>query len=632
MLMPPSPGLNRRSLLAFIHDVAAVAIAWMLAFLMRENLTLPFAPVAANALLHSIWWVVPLHAVIFWWRGLYQGIWRYASLSDLKRIIMAVGIALVLAALAIFMTQPESPVPRMVLVLHPILLIFIMAGSRFGYRTWREHRLYGPIDLQKEPVILLGAGDAAAGLVAELSRSKEWRVIGLLDDNPDKHGRLVHGVKVLGKLSDLPRFANEFSLRHAIIAMPSVSHEVRRKAVRTCADAGLHVLTVPAFDDLMTGKITLSQIREVELDDLLGRDPVELDNAGLRDFLAGRVVMVTGAGGSIGSELCRQIAAYHPARLVFFEASEFALYAIEQEFGERYSDIPCTPLIGDVKDLERVNQVLAQHRPTVIFHAAAYKHVPLMEGSNAWAAIRNNAWGTYVLAKAAKDHGVREFVLISTDKAVNPVNIMGASKRLAEQLCQALQKDSETRFVIVRFGNVLGSAGSVIPKFRKQLAQGGPITVTHPEVSRYFMSIREAAQLVLQAGLMGRGAEIFVLDMGDPVRIVDLVRDMIRLTGFAEGDIRVEYTGLRPGEKMHEQLLADREQTCATAHPKLRRVTTVRAPDGPWLDGLLTWLREACRQQEGGIVSELKIWVPEFSPAIHSMNDQMGRESIEGHD
>lgn len=619
-------GFNPRALLAFAHDVAASGLAWWLAFLIRENMAMPLPPVSANALAGSLWWIVPLHAMLFWQRGLYKGIWRYASLADLKRIVVAVALSVCLVILILFMAQPLAPVPRAVLVLYPILLLFIMAGSRFGYRAWREHHLYGPMQLQREPVIVLGAGDAAAGLVAELARSKEWRVIGLLDDDTGKHGRLVHGIKVLGSLADLSRYAKEFSLRHAIIAMPSVSHEIRRNAVRACTDMGLRVLTVPSFDDLMTGKITLSQIREVELDDLLGRDPVELDSAGLQGFLTGRVVMVTGAGGSIGSELCRQIAVYRPSRLIFFEANEFALYNIEQEFSERYAEVAIVPLIGDVKDGERVNQVLSSHAPSVIFHAAAYKHVPLMEGCNAWAAIRNNAWGTYVLGQAAKEHGVREFVLISTDKAVNPVNIMGASKRLAELVCQALQLGGATRFVIVRFGNVLGSTGSVIPKFHRQLARGGPVTVTHPEVSRYFMSIREAAQLVLQAGLMGKGAEIFVLDMGDPVKIVDLVRDMIRLSGYAEGDIPVEFTGLRPGEKLHEELLADREQTWPTSHPKLRIVTAARQPDAVWLASMLAWLREGRRASEDSVAHELKTWVPEFSPVTHAASHWEGAE------
>ncbi len=608
-------GINGRALLAFAHDVVAAGLAWWLAFLLRENMAIPLPPVAADAFLHSLWWILPLHALLFWQRGLYQGIWRYASLADLKRIVVAVGLSVCLVTLIVFMIRPAAPVPRAVLVLYPILLLFIMAGSRFAYRAWREHRLYGPLALQREPVILLGAGDAAAALVAELARSKEWRVVGLLDDDAGKQGRLVHGIQVRGGLDDLPRLAAQFSLRQAIIAMPAASHAARRRAAQIGASAGLRVLTVPSFDDLVAGKVTLAELRAVELDDLLGRDPVVLDTAGLHGLLAGRVVMVTGAGGSIGSELCRQIAAYRPAQLLFFEANEYALYTIEQEFAELHPAVAALPLIGDVKDAARVEQVLARYKPNVIFHAAAYKHVPLMEGDNASAALRNNVLGTYVLGRAARAHGVGEFVLISTDKAVNPVNVMGASKWLAERVCLALQEAGGTRFVTVRFGNVLGSAGSVIPKFQRQIAHGGPLTITHPDVFRYFMSIREAAQLVLQAGLMGRGAEIFVLEMGEPVRIVDLARDMIRLSGLAENAIPIAFTGLRPGEKLTEELLADREHTLPTPHPKLRILSAAPPPDAAWLAGLLDWLQASQGSSAAEILAGLQHWVPEFVPA-----------------
>jgi FlaA1/EpsC-like NDP-sugar epimerase len=311
-------------------------------------------------------------------------------------------------------------------------------------------------------------------------------------------------------------------------------------------------MTVPSLSDIVSGRVSVSALRPIELDDLLGRDPVQLDDAGLHGFLNGKTVLVTGAGGSIGSELCRQIARFGPRRIVLYEVSEFALYSIEQEFRDRLPAVSVVPAIGDAKDAERVQEVFARHRPDVVFHAAAYKHVPLMEEENALQALRNNAVSTLVVARAAQAHGAGKFILVSTDKAVNPVNVMGATKRLAELACQALQPASATQFVIVRFGNVLGSNGSVVPRFREQIARGGPVTVTHPDIERYFMSIPEAAQLVLQAALMGRGGEIYVLDMGEPVKIADLARQLIRLSGFTESDIRIEYTGLRPGEKLYE--------------------------------------------------------------------------------
>ncbi|MGH8744340.1 MAG: polysaccharide biosynthesis protein, partial [Burkholderiales bacterium] len=521
----------------------AVALAWYLAYWLRFNMDFE------HPQLQSAWrtlpWVVISQALIFLWFGLYRGIWRYASLPDLKRIFLAVVLAAMAAPLVLFMLRIPALIPRSVLVLDPILLFLIMCGSRIAYRLWKERRLYSLASLQAKPVIVLGAGDAAAGLVKDLARSSEWRVVGFLDDNREKQGRLLHGVKVLGRIDELADQAQKMQIQHAIIAMPSVSHEMRRRAMNVCVNAGVKALTVPSFDDLLSGKVTVSQIRQVELDDLLGRDPVVLDNAGLKELFAGKTIMVSGAGGSIGSELCRQIARYKPQRLVLFELNEYALYRVEQEFLSDFPDTAVACVIGDVKSLSRVDQVLAQYRPSIVFHAAAYKHVPLMEAQNAWEAVLNNALGTYVLAHAAASHRAEKFVLVSTDKAVNPTNVMGASKRLAEMICQALQTDSATRFVMVRFGNVLGSAGSVIPKFREQIERGGPLTVTHPEIIRYFMSIPEAAQLVLQAGLMGKGGEIFVMDMGKPVKIAELAKDLIRLSGFSEDEIKIVFTGLR---------------------------------------------------------------------------------------
>jgi len=376
-------------------------------------------------------------------------------------------------------------------------------------------------------------------------------------------------------------------------------------------------MTVPSLDDLLTGRVAISAIRKVELEDLLGRDRIELDEAGLQGLLESKTVLVTGAGGSIGSELCRQIARFRPQKLVFLEQSEFALYSIEQEFSGR----PVDCVIGDVKDAARMTAVFARYRPDVVFHAAAYKHVPLMESANAWEAVRNNVQGTLNVARAALASGTREFVLISTDKAVNPTNVMGASKRLAEVACQVIQaQGSGTRFVMVRFGNVLGSSGSVIPRFREQIAKGGPVTVTHPEIIRYFMLIPEAAQLVLQAGLMAareaEGGRIFVLDMGEPIKIVDLARDMIRLSGFTEDEVRIEFTGLRPGEKLYEELLADGEATLPTPHPKLRIARPTAVLDAAWLAELEDWLAASWRD-EAEVKAGLRRWVPEYRPANH---------------
>jgi FlaA1/EpsC-like NDP-sugar epimerase len=376
---------------------------------------------------------------------------------------------------------------------------------------------------------------------------------------------------------------------------------------------GVKALTIPSYDDLLSGRVEISQLREIELDDLLGRDAVQLDEAGLHKQLTGKVVLVTGAGGSIGAELCRQIARFSPNKLVLFEASEFALYNIEQELSKEFSQLDIVYLAGDVRDATWLDHVFETYKPSVVFHAAAYKHVPLMERHNAWQAVRNNVFGTWQVGRHAQKHGVDKFVLISTDKAVNPTNVMGTTKRMAEMICQGLQKLNGTRFIIVRFGNVLGSNGSVIPKFRAQIANGGPITVTHPEITRYFMSIPEAAQLVMQAGCMGQGGEIFVLDMGAPVKIVDLARDLIRLSGLNEDDIKIEFSGLRPGEKLYEELLADDENTLATPHPKLR-IAQARMVSATELQLMHTWIASDAAIADSEVRQNMRQWVPEYTP------------------
>jgi FlaA1/EpsC-like NDP-sugar epimerase len=608
------PAINIRSFLAFGHDVVAVALAWWVSYLLRFNLEVPAE--FRNDMLGSMALVVPLQALSFLGFGLYRGIWRYASLPDLKRILLAVLFSAIAVATLLFMLRMPIVVPRSVLILDPILLMLLMGGSRVAYRVWKERGLRGWNATQ--PVVVLGAGDAAVGLLKDLERSREWRVVALFDDDANKRGKQLQGIKVYGSIDKLPQWYEKLGVQHAIIAMPSAAHGVRRHAMEICAQCSLKVMTVPSFDDLISGKVTVSQIRQVELDDLLGRDPVVLDTAGLHQLLDGSTVLVSGAGGSIGAELCRQVAKFRPRLLVLFELNEFSLYAIEQEFRERFPDIDIACVIGDVKNRVRVQQVFAQYRPQVVFHAAAYKHVPLMENANAWEAVRNNVLGTYTLAQAAIDVAVEKFVLISTDKAVNPTNVMGASKRLAEMVCQSLQRQGSTRFIMVRFGNVLGSTGSVIPKFREQIARGGPVTVTHPDITRYFMSIPEAAQLVMQAGLMGQGGEIFVLDMGEPVKIADLARDMIRLSGFSEDDIRIEYTGLRPGEKLYEELLADGEHTLPTPHAKLR-IAQARAADGAWLQALLAWLSAEDLLDDAAVKQGLRRWVPEYNPAPHDV-------------
>jgi FlaA1/EpsC-like NDP-sugar epimerase len=604
---------RHRAALAFVHDLLASAASWMLAFWLRFNLDIPegFLPALAAAVTAA----VSLHALIFWALGLYRGSWRYASLPDLRRIAFAclIGALAVPASLAFF--RADLSVPRSTFILAPLLLAAMMSGSRIAYRAWKERALYGHIHLSGEPVLVIGTGDITVNLLRDIERSNQWRAVGILDDDPAWHGRVLLGVRVLGGLDEVGRWGEHLDCDHAIISLPAASAAVRRRAAELAAAAGLTVLTVPSYDDLLSGKVTVSQVRPIELEDLLGRDQVVLDNAGLHELLEGKVVLVTGAGGSIGSELARQIARFEPARLVLLDVNEYALYCIEQEFATAEKKPAIAPVIGDVRNTARVQAILSRFKPAVVFHAAAYKHVPLMEIDNSWEAVQNNVLGTLRLARAARDHGVEKFVLVSTDKAVNPTNVMGATKRLSEQVCQALQRPGGTRFVVVRFGNVLGSTGSVIPKFREQIARGGPLTVTHPEITRYFMSIPEAAQLVLQAGLMGDGGEIFVLEMGEPVRIVDLARNMIRLSGFSEADIGIRFTGLRPGEKLYEELLSDRESTLPTPHPKLRIAKAGEAPSESWLAEIETWLLQPRSASDDEVKRELGRRVPEYQPA-----------------
>lgn len=597
--------------IAVLHDIAMTAFAWICAYALRFNFAIP------HPFFQSMLWVLPAVLIIalvtYLSGGLYRGVWRFASLPDLKRILKAVGLAGLCTALLALFLQPELIIPRSVLILHPLLSMLGMGGSRLAYRAWKERRLFHLRAASGRPVIVIGVEDAALSLIKELQQSLAWRVVAVIDPTGQLVGRDLLQIQVAGGLTEIEATANHHHCQHCIIAMPAAGHAQRRLAVEAARRVpGMEVLTLPDMDDLISGHLSVTQVRKLDVEDLLGRDVVQLDNAGLSQLLAERVVMVTGAAGSIGSELCRQILSFKPSRLLCLDLSEFALYTLQQEFSQL--TVPCEQvyLVADVKNHARMAAILRTYQPQVVLHAGAYKHVPMMEHCNVVEALQNNAYGTYQLASACQQAGVDTFVLVSTDKAVNPTNVMGASKRLAELICQALQtKATSTRFITVRFGNVLGSSGSVIPKFREQIAQGGPITITHPDITRYFMSIPEATQLVLQAATMGQGGEIFVLDMGTPVKIVDLAKDMIKLSGLQLQDIGIVFTGLRPGEKLYEELLADDENTLATTHDKLR-IAQARRADDAWLQALLLWLEKLANQPETEIKQALQRWVEEY--------------------
>lgn len=602
-----------RTALVFLFDLAAIIIAWLGSFLIRLNFEWPTeweGPIARALLV-----LLPVQLIACRWAGLYRGMWIFASLSDLKRVLNVVIASTITLLLFAFLNRGQPALPRSILVLYPLLLLLIMGGGRAAWRMWKEHWLYRDGVGQGKPVVVVGAGTAGAMLVRELGRSSEWHVVALVDDDPAKRGLEISGCRVAGGTNRLPEILSDYGAKHVILAIPSAKASSIRRVSDIATRAGASLFTVPGLSELMSGRVAINMMRPVKIEDLLGRESVNIDNINIREMIAGKQVLVTGAGGSIGSELCRQLAKFSPAALILFEISEFALYTIEQWFKDNQPSVRVIPLAGDVKDATRVQEVFAAHRPDIVFHAAAYKHVPLMEIDNAWQAVRNNVLGTLNVAQCAERFHAQRFVLISTDKAVNPTNVMGATKRMAEMVCEVLHgRSSGTRFQIVRFGNVLGSTGSVIPRFQAQISRGGPVSVTHPDITRYFMSIPEAAQLVLQAAAMGRGGEIFVLDMGEPVKIADLARNMIRLSGFTEEEIRIEFTGLRPGEKLYEELLADCEETLETPHPKLRIARSRPVPEG-FQAAAIGWIAGIEPVSDDTVRAELKRWMPEYEPS-----------------
>jgi FlaA1/EpsC-like NDP-sugar epimerase len=568
-----------RERLALLLDLAVVALAWQFTYLFRLGFERWFSARPGYDVLVLVGALV-IYAAALLVLKVPKGMWRFSGFGEVKRLALACGGAGLITATAVLMLQLNG-VPRAVLALHPVFVLMLLAMMRMGYRMLYEHmrsRISGSAQEQRRALVL-GAGDAGRLLVAGLQHTQGWVIVGFLDDAPAKLGARVAGVPVLGRVEDAAGFAAMHGITHLIVAMPGAGAQQRRHALDVAGKVGLPVLTVPSSEELVAGR-SVNQVRDIEPEDLLGREPVELDEGGISECLNGKVVLITGAGGSIGSELCRQVARYGPSKIVLYELSEFALYTIEQELGETFPHLPLVRLIGDVKDLEHLRHVFGKYKPQIVFHAAAYKHVPLMEEENAWAALRNNTLGTYHACLAAAEHGTERFVLISTDKAVNPTNVMGATKRAAELVISHIAGQGHTtKFMAVRFGNVLGSSGSVIPKFKEQIAKGGPVTVTHPDITRYFMTIPEAARLVVQAGAIGESGQVFVLDMGESVKIAELAKTMIRMSGKDLREIRIEFTGLRPGEKLYEELLADVEGSVSTQIERLRiaRLTSVKS-------------------------------------------------------
>ncbi|MFB1487202.1 MULTISPECIES: polysaccharide biosynthesis protein [unclassified Thiocapsa] len=560
---------------AFSHDLLMIPVAWIAAYWLRFNLG-RIPPEFVDSALTSLPWVLVIQGTVFWLFGLYRGVWRFASLPDLVRIVKAAVAGTVLVVVALFILNRTELIPRSVPVLFLGLQVILVAGPRLLYRWLKDHRL----NLSSgQRVLIVGAGRAGEMLVRDMLRdpSRSYFPAGFVDDKPRRQGSEVHGVPVLGLTEAIPEIVVREDIDLLMLAVPSATAKEMRRLVELCEDTGRPFRTVPELRNLMTGQVSISQLRPVSIEDLLGRDPVSLDWEGIRAGLSARAVLVTGAGGSIGSELVRQIAAAGPTRLILIDNGEYNLYRIEMELLERYPNLCFTRHLVDVADAAGLDAVFAAERPQIIFHAAAYKHVPMLE-DQIRAAVRNNVTGTRVVAETAERWGCERFVLISTDKAVHPANVMGATKRVAEAICQTLNQRSACRYITVRFGNVLGSAGSVVPLFSRQIEQGGPVTVTHPEIERFFMTIPEACQLIMQAAVIGDGGEIFVLDMGEPIKIRYLAEQMIRLSGHEPGEeISIHYVGLRPGEKLYEELFYDSEDLVPTCHPKIR---VARGSDG----------------------------------------------------
>ncbi len=613
--------VNRHRIWQLFADAALVAAAWFLAFQLRFDQGVP--PYYQTLFERTILIVIGIKLLVFILFGFYDRWWRYVSTRDMWSAARGVTVACLVADITVYFVSPVADVrlPRSIAVLDWLILLALVAGSRLLARTIMERPAGGLVARGKE-VVVIGAGDAGQLVIREMQRTPQlgYTPIGLIDDDPRKKNLRVHGVRVLGTTSDLRHILRDNRPDEVLIAIPSASGDERQKIVTITREEGVPVKTLPGLYELIAGESELAtQIRPVQVEDVLGREPVEVDLAEAASYLRDQTILVTGAGGSIGSELCRQIAHVRPQRLVLVEQGEAALYEIERELVDDRGFAAAVPVLADIGSVQKMRQVFDRYRPSVVFHAAAYKHVPLME-ANPLESVRNNALATKCVADIAVEYGAARLVLVSTDKAVNPKTVMGQSKALCEWIVQAYgaRDDISTRFVAVRFGNVLGSSGSVIPRFRRQIAKGGPVTVTHSEMTRFFMTVQEAVSLVIQAGAIGQRGDVFVLDMGEAVRIVELAKQMIRLSGKEpDRDIPITFVGSRPGEKLHEELWAENEQVIETPVPKILRVSGP-VVDAPWLDdelAELTRLVDAGETLEA--VSRLSAIVrsPQLAPA-----------------
>ncbi len=563
---------NRLNRIKFIlGDIVFINLAYILALYMRfENINDPKFLMYFDFYLKSAIIITIVKLIVFNFFDMYNTLWKYASIKELKNIIIAIVLSntFVISLLVI----SGNNFPRWVYILVPLLEMFFIGGVRFGYRVFDKNNLFESFKYSnKKRILIIGAGDAGVMVIREFRNHEKLNSepVAIIDDDPIKKGSVINGIKVVGGKDDIIMVSERYNIDEIIIAMPSASKEEIKEILDICKETKCKLKILPGIYELIDEKVSIKEIRDVEISDVLGREEIKVDLEKICSYITGKTVMITGAGGSIGSELCRQIVGFKPKRLILLDIYENSVYDVQMELNRNYPDLNLQVYIGSIRDKERLEEIFLMEEPQVIFHAAAHKHVPLMEDSPK-EAIKNNTFGTLNLAQLSDKYNLERFVMISTDKAVNPTNIMGASKRLCEMIIQSINVASKTEFVAVRFGNVLGSNGSVIPLFQKQIEEGGPVTVTHPDIIRYFMTISEAVQLVIQAGSMAKGGEVFVLDMGEPVRIMDLAKDVIRLSGLEpDVDIDIKITGLRPGEKLIEELLLEEEGLSNTSHNKI---------------------------------------------------------------
>jgi FlaA1/EpsC-like NDP-sugar epimerase len=605
-----------KRILVFFLDVALIAASLFFSFLLRFDFQIPADQL--STLLQGLAVVLISKPIIFAASGMYRNIWRYASLQDAYEIFKVVTSSSMVSAFLLVFIKGSFALPRSIYVLDWFILFALVAASRLIWRIYRETRFIPSLRKGKRTLII-GAGAAGNLLLKEIRKQSNspYNVVGFVDDNKGKRGLRLSGVRVLGGTNRLRALVRRHRVEEVIFAIPSGDGALMRRVIASCERAKAHFKTLPGITAIIDGKVSISQIKDVEIEDLLGREPVVLDQTAIRNYLSDKRVLVTGAAGSIGSEICRQVALFNPAKIVLFDNAETPLFYIEKELAAAFPDLRIIPMIGDVKNQDRVETVFDEFCPEVVFHAAAYKHVAMMEYNPA-EAVMNNVLGSRIVADAAHKFKVRNFVMVSTDKAVNPTNVMGATKRSAEIYVQGLAAVSKTKFTTVRFGNVLGSNGSVIPLFKEQIRNGGPVTVTDRDVVRYFMTIPEASQLVLQAGCIGKGGEIFVLDMGEPVRILSLAEELIRLSGLIPyKEIDIAFTGLKPGEKLFEELLIDGEGIKQTTHKKIRVMASVETNLESVAEDLDALFALARVSDISGLLKSLRAIVPEFAPRYH---------------